>query len=213
MFHKEPRREEIENTTLPEVSTAEESIPRAMLPWPYDDDRSRFLGLRSSGFGIREALNLISKAKSTLSLWRKDSAFVKLEERLPELRQTLALEYVGMEFLRNLRLVMEKDARVLRKSLENHVRLDEFGNEHTIPMPNQDFQYLLKMRQFYTPVQLAQIESLFGKSSNLENATETWQDLALKRSRSVTVTEEVSVTTRVRTASNLTRVEEKDAQS
>jgi hypothetical protein len=74
------------------TETPEESIPRSIVPWNRDDDRSRYLGLRASGFHIREALGLIGKAKSTLSLWRHDPVFLDLENKIPELRKTLALE-------------------------------------------------------------------------------------------------------------------------
>jgi len=52
------------------VESQEESIPKSLVQWNRDHDRARYLGLRSSGFTIREALGLIGKAKSTLSLWR-----------------------------------------------------------------------------------------------------------------------------------------------
>ncbi|KKL93083.1 hypothetical protein LCGC14_1878290, partial [marine sediment metagenome] len=97
---------------------APETIAQSIIPYNRDDDRARYLGLRSSGFSIREAMRWLGKAHSTLSYWRESEEFVSLEKRLPEFRKTLSLEYVGLEFLRNYRLVLEKDVRVIRHSLE-----------------------------------------------------------------------------------------------
>ncbi len=194
-------------TDLPQVAPAEESIPRAIVPWNRDDNRSRYLGLRASGFTIREALNLIGDAKSTLSHWRKDPVFLALENRLPELRKDLALEYAGLEFLRNYRLVLEKDYRVLKESLTKRTRkLEVEGKEIEIPegMSSQDFQYLLRLRAHYTPEQLRNIEQLFGKQSD-QNPMTNWTDFFLTISRTK---EEVKIGTRQRTEPMLGKLAE-----
>jgi len=131
------------------TKSPEEKIAQSLVPYNRDDARARYLGLRSSGFGIREALRLIGKAQSTLSAWRHDEEFASLENRLPEFRKELALEYANLEFLRNYRLILEKDYRVIKASLEKDVVLK-----------TQDHQYLLKLRTHYTPQQLQIIEAL-----------------------------------------------------
>jgi len=136
--------------------TAEESIASSIIPYSREDARARYLGLRCCGFSPREALKLIGNAKSTLSSWRSDAQFADLENRIPEFRKTLGLEYANLEFLRNYRLVLEKDYRVLKASL--YPVKDESG--HTLPIPRQDQEYLLKMRSHYTPQQLQMIEAL-----------------------------------------------------
>jgi len=135
---------------------AEEKIAQSIVPYNRDDDRARYLGLRSSGFTINEALKLIGRAKSTLSLWRHDEEFSNLEKRIPEFRRHLSLEYANLEFLRNYRLILEKDCRVIKASL--YPDKDASGN--AIPMPSADIAYLLKMRSNYTPQQLQIIEAL-----------------------------------------------------
>ena len=204
-FHKDASQKRLDNTDLPALESPEESIPRSLVPWNLDDDRSRYLGLRSSGFTIREALGLIAKAKSTLSKWRKDPVFEGLENRLPELRKELAMEYASVEFLRNYRLVLEKDHRVLKASLENKTRTSDNGDEVTVPMSSQDFAYLKVMRAHYTPQQLQAINSLFGPSGG-NGSGENWVEMALKLSR--TVTEEVIVETRHRQQPELANVKE-----
>jgi len=203
-FHKDASQKALDDTALPQLDTPEESIPRSLVPWNLDDDRSRYLGLRSSGFTIREALGLIAKAKSTLSKWRKDPVFLDLENRLPELRKELAMEYASVEFLRNYRLVLEKDHRVLKASLKDETHTID-GKEFTTPMSSQDFAYLKVMRAHYTPQQLQAINSLFGPSGG-NGSGENWVEMALKLSR--TVTEEVMVETRHRQQPELATIKE-----
>ena len=155
----------------------DEEIAKSIVPYNRDDARCRYLGLRASGFGIREALRLIGKAQSTLSLWRHQQLFVDLENRIPELRKELALEYANLEFLRNYRLILEKDYRVIKESLEK--RKDKEGN--ILPMLNQDHQYLLKMRSHYNPQQLQIMEALFMMDKSGEGFDFT--DLIMTMSR------------------------------
>jgi hypothetical protein len=200
-FHKAESEKALQSTTLPEVETAEEGIPKAVVPWNRDDDRSRYLGLRASGFAIRETLNLIGKAKSTLSAWRQDPTFLDLENRLPELRRELALEYASLEFLRNYRLILEKDYRVVKESLREHTKPDKDGNPVNVGMEAQDFKYLLQMRSHYTPQQLQAIENVFGKGGQAGEVNFTDFVLSLSRTK-----EEVKIETRTRQEPQLATV-------
>lgn len=154
---------------LVENTSPGEKIAQSLVPYNRDDARARYLGLRSSGFAIREALRLIGKAASTLSLWRHDPQFQDLENRIPEFRRELSLEYANLEFLRNYRLVLEKDYRVIKKSLDKGIELTF-----------QEQQYILKMRAHYTPQQLQIIEGLVGVPSGKEF---NFTDLILTASR------------------------------
>ena len=194
-FHKAASQADIDSTTLPDVDSHEESIPRAIVPWNRDDDRSRYLGLRSSGFTIRETLSLIGKAKSTLSLWRHDSTFLELENNMPALQKTLAFEYVGLEFLRNYRLILEKDYRVIKGSLNRKVTHDDEGRPYTKPQDAQDFQYLLKARAHYSPQQLQVLEQIFGGKGADKNFN--WTEFVMGEIDKATFTrEKVVVETR-----------------
>jgi len=152
--------DEVVTTAIAE-KTPEEHIAQSILPYNRDDDRARYLSLRASGFSLREALRLIGRAKSTLSLWRHSEEFVSLEDRIPEFRKTLGMEYANLEFLRNYRLVLEKDYRILKQSL--HPDKDSEGK--AIPMSVQDHHYLVKMRAYYTPQQLQIAEALIAAES------------------------------------------------
>ena len=176
-------------------ATDEEKIAAAIVPYNRDDDRARYLGLRSSGFKIREALQLLGKAKSTLSHWRLDPDFVQLENRLPEFRKALALEYTGLEFIRNFRLILEKDLRVIQRSLQK----DTEGN--SVLLSDQEQQYLVKMRNQYTPQQLQVIEALITESGVGEGFDFTGKVLELTRTQTETKT--LRVATRERNEPSL----------
>jgi hypothetical protein len=167
--------------SMPEMSPSTESIPRSILPWNFDDDRSRYLGFRCSGFTTMEAIKLLDVAKSTLSSWRHTvpgfEKFNELESDLPQLRKKLALEYSYLEYLRNFRLIMEKDKRIIMSSLENEV------------LPKQDHDYLLRMRSNYGPEKLQLLQSLMVDDDNKQlNLTDVFYQLSR-----TTVTEKVAV--------------------
>ena len=129
--------------------STEEKIAQSVIPYKRDDNRAKYLSYRCCGFTSRESLELIKISHSTLNFWRKDSEFVEIESRLPELRVTLGLEYAQLEFLRNYRLILRKDYDVILKGLK-----------YPDGMSDRDYQYLLKARAQYTPQQLSIMEAL-----------------------------------------------------
>jgi hypothetical protein len=134
--------------------TEAEKIAQSIVPYPRDDARAKYLGLRCSGFTVREALRLIGFSHSALSKWRKDTEFESLERRTSEFRKELSQEYAKIEFMRNYRLVLEKDYRVLQKSLE-------VGKDgESVPLSEDNMEYLKKLRTHYTPQQLQIMETL-----------------------------------------------------
>ena len=147
----------------PPQQTVTEKIAQSLIPYQRDDARARYLSLRCSGFTIREALRLIKNAHSTLSLWRQSPEFVACEEKIPEIRKELSMEYANLEWMRNFRLVLEKDYQVLQKSL--YPEKDAAGR--VIPISGEDHSYLLKMRTQYTPQQLQIMEALVSQEKNV----------------------------------------------
>ena len=152
----------------------EESIARTVIPYNRDDDKARYLGLRACAFTTREAARLLQISMSTISTWRKDEEFKSLEARLPEFRQQLAEEYANLEFLRNYRLIMEKDFQIIQKSLgidkANGATTDKL--EAPEMMSQQDFAYLTKIRQFYSPQQFQIMKSIASGKSGGEGTEE-----------------------------------------
>jgi len=134
--------------------TKETSIASTIIPWDRDDERALYFGYRASGLSVRETLNMIHRSKAWLSLQRHDEEFVDLEHRIPEFRRELSKEYVELEFFRNFRLVLEKDHRVIKKSLGGEV------------LSKNEQEYLIKMRSQYSPAQIQIIESVVKGGEN-----------------------------------------------
>jgi hypothetical protein len=170
--------------TLPRENK-ETAIASSVIPWPYDDNKGMYLGYRACGFSVREALRAIGIGKSSLSNWRaEDAEFVRLEQDLPNIRKQLAKDYVELEFLRNFRLVLEKDFRVVQKSLGNILEDGEPAD-----MSKYDQEYLLKMRGQYTVDQMKALEAIVGQQSGF-SFTELMQDIdvvGLQRTQTETV--------------------------
>lgn len=137
-------------TTPPEVS-----IAASIIPYPFDDNRGRFLGYRACGVSVREALHFLKIGKSALSNWRTDPEFDGLERRLPEFRQSLAKQFIELEFYRNFRFVLEKDYQVLKDSINKDKTLSK-----------ADSDYLLRLRTQYTPQQLQMLEAVVKGSGD-----------------------------------------------
>lgn len=134
---------------LPENDTPKEvAIASSLIPWRKDDNRSRYLGYLACGFNPDEALYMMGLGEDWLEEQRSSNDFAVFELRVPEIRKELSREYIEIDFFRNFRMVLEKDRRVLRASLE----LDADGDQ--LPMSPLDQQYLLKLRSAYTPQQL-----------------------------------------------------------
>ncbi len=163
------------------------SIAQSSIPWPTDDNKARYLGYRASGFTIREALHLVDCAHSTLSLWRKDPEFVSVEERLPTLAANLRTQFIGMDFVRNFRLVLKKDFEVLKKSLGMVEEPNKDGKFVTARLTAMENAYLTKMRSMYTPEALAKIESMLRGEDTEEGKGFDWTEVVMtvRREQSV----------------------------
>lgn len=155
-----------------------ESLVMSLLPFSQDNKKARFIGYRASGFSIREACHLVGIHEKTLRRWRDpdgefyDSHFVEAESKLVELRKTLGLEYAHLEFLRNYRLVLEKDFRVLSKSIDQPTTLTQ-----------QENQYLLKARSHYSPQYLQILQDMIGGQKSGERFDFTSFVLSLERNK------------------------------
>ena len=144
-----------------------------------ENKKSRFLGYRASGFSIREACRLTPVHEKSIFRWRReDPQFAAREQKLPELRKTLGMEFAKLEFIRNFRYVLEKDYRVLKQSV-------------VAPqlMSKEDVQYLLKLRGFYTPQQLDTINRLAGAAETRSPDQFNYTRVLLEMSRERVVVE------------------------
>lgn len=173
---------------LPETNQPKElSAASTLIPYRKDDIRSKYLSYLACGFSDEEALFVLRLNYRWLELMRADTVFADLEIRIPEIRKELGREYAELDFLRNFRMVLEKDHRILRKSLEMEV--DEDGNP--IDLSPYEQQYLLKLRGAYTPQQLQLLEAaVSGDNGGLNFAEWVSQNqdvIQLSQTRTVTM--------------------------
>jgi hypothetical protein len=184
------------------ANTPEMSLASSVVPYPYDDLKGKFLRFRALGFSNVEACRALGIGKSVISEWRGDDIrFLNLESRIPEFRKELAMDWISMQFARNMALAMLKDQDVLlkatnpRKIMTRVViggKVSEKEVEMEIPMSEQDHEYLKKMRGIYTPEQLEKLkEAVMGDSEGL-NWSKLISEIS-KRKGSVSITQTVKV--------------------
>lgn len=131
-----------------------EHIAQSLKTYVDNDTQARFLSFRICGFSIRESAKLAGIHEKTVFLWRKNPEFTELEKQVAtELGEQLKKDAVRWEFIRNLRLVLDHDFKVLDKLAK--------GEELTI----KEHQYLLKLRTFYTPEHLRILVGLMEDKS------------------------------------------------
>ena len=177
---------------LPKGIPKEVSAAQSLIPYRRDDLRSKYLGWMSSGFSDEEALYVLGLNLGWLELMRQDETFCELEERIPEFRKELSREYLGMDFYRNFRMVLEIDHRIVRKSLGMEQEEDPDTHEMvTAELSPFEQAYLLKLRGAYSPQQLQLLEAVASgneKGVNFAQWVKDNQDKILQVSRTDTVT-------------------------
>jgi len=158
----------------------EVSIATTLIPWRKDDFRARYMGYLACGFSPDEALYMLGLNRGWLEEQRQDSSFNEVEVRVPEIRKELSKEYIELDFFRNFRLVIEKDYRILKKSIEEEV------------LSKQEHDYLLKLRSAYSPQQLQILEQVMRGTGTGDWNFAKWiydnQDKIIKFSRKDEVT-------------------------
>jgi len=180
-----------ENTT--QVIPKEVATAATLLPYRRDDNRSKYLGYLCCGFSEEEALFVLGLNIPWLKMQRNDITFAELEEHgLVGIRKELSRDYTEMDFVRNFRMILEKDHRVIRKSLGMELEPDEDGQLVPAELTPYEFQYLIKLRGAYTPQQLQLLESVVSAGNDnfnfakwVENNKET---IELSRTQTIKAT-------------------------
>jgi len=147
--------EPIEVGTQTELARADAFLPR----FDWDDDKKRkYLSFRLCGFSRQESQDHAGIARKTIYNWiNTDESFKDIEHRnLVEIRSAFSKEVLTLEFTRNFRMALEKDARVLQRALESDFK----------PLTRDESEYLAKIRSLYTPKALQELEGFFKDASN-----------------------------------------------
>lgn len=111
--------------------------------------KMQYLTYRATGFTFREACKLVGIKKTRVDLWRReDPAFRDFEiNRLKELQHDASGEILRIEFLRNMRLALYRDFKVLFKAAQSLQALTP-----------AEMQYLRLIRKHYTPQDLLALD-------------------------------------------------------
>lgn len=153
-------------TNIPDVVSQADSL----LPlFDWDNDRKRvYLSYRLTGFGMREAAKLAGVVEKTIKNWRKaDENFNKLDtEGLSEARHGYSSRAIGIEFTRNMRLILQRDFTILTRAVEDETQLTK-----------EERQYLNRIRASYTPNQLEVMQRLLGEIK--DNGVEDYDELIM----------------------------------
>jgi hypothetical protein len=148
-----------ENTgILQNIESDTAQVAQALMPYLTGGDitaerKARYLSFRACGFTITEALELSNTGRTTRNRYlAEDEEFRKADSTgLPALRKKVHSELLNLEFIRNYRMILLKDYKVIKKSILKPDTMTAAENT-----------YLNKARQHYTPQQLAILEQLFA---------------------------------------------------
>ena len=155
-----------------------QQIVESFIPYMEgDDNKSKYMGYRATGFSVREALELVGVHERTLARWRADDpSFRSIEtNHLGRLRREVGAEFTLAEFTRNMRMVMVKDAQIIQKALRPASReITEDGETVDIQaidgldaMTENERKYFFEIRKLYTPAQLQALRgAISGKDEH-----------------------------------------------
>lgn len=137
-----------------------EEMAKSMLPMLVSDGfgetteakRADYLSKRVCNFSVRESCKLANVTEKSVRRWRiADPHFLHLDtEGMTDLRKQLSTSLIDMQFTRNFHLVLQKDFRVLYKDATDQ------------QLAPSEVEYLMKIRQHYTPQSLAMVKQLLG---------------------------------------------------
>ena len=165
----------VDDDALLEIDDTGEQALLARIPLQSGSHKKAlYLSYRATGFPVRQACALAEIDLPTLHKWRKqDPQFKKFEsEHLDFLQQNVAGDVIRLEFLRNFRMILKKDMRVIRKAL---FEPDELSDHEE--------KYFFLIRKHYTANDLLSLEKAVAPEKHREtvNITLSWnQDITVE---------------------------------
>jgi len=133
----------------PEDAAGEDALLSRIPLQSGDSRKAKYLSWRATGFSVREACALTPCDFSTLLRWRRDDAeFKDFEDNwLRELQKNVSRDLIHLEFMRNMRLALHRDFKVLFKAAYD---LDSLSA--------REMDILKIIRRLYTPTDLLALE-------------------------------------------------------
>lgn len=125
--------------------------------------KSAYLGYRACGFSVMAACDLVPVQHKTVVGWRKsDPDFADFESnRLYELQRNIGPDILRLEFLRNFKLALKGDFKVLNAAAllgvnRGVVGANSEGELETLRagLTDREFEYLKTIRKHYGPQEL-----------------------------------------------------------
>lgn len=144
---------------------------------PYfsaDTKKTKYLSYRATGFTVNEAAKLANISpkgwpRTVLKRWREaDPLFAYWDgPGVVELQKLAGSHFTFAEFTRNMRMVLEKDAKVLWKSLNDE------------EMSKEENEYLHRIRSQYTPQALESISKVLRGQEGDEKQTMSFTEAVI----------------------------------
>lgn len=124
--------------------------------------KASFLGFRALGLTAKQALEVLELDEEYLDYWRESEPyFLEFEAtHLHRIQRECSAEIIRMGFLRNMALLVAKDAQIIRTGMVN---LDYLSK--------REFDYFTKVRNHYTPGDLYNLEKALSPEKHQQNMT------------------------------------------
>lgn len=136
---------------IPEDERGEAALLSRIPLQTGDSRKAQYLSWRATGFSVREACGLVPIDEATLRRWRReDQEFADFESKwLKELQKDVSRDLIHLEFMRNMRLALYRDFKVLFKAAYD---LDSLSPAEA--------SYLKLIRRMYSPQDMAVLEKV-----------------------------------------------------
>ncbi|KKN33835.1 hypothetical protein LCGC14_0799690 [marine sediment metagenome] len=127
-----------------------EEMLKARIPLSNNPRKASYLSHRAAGFSVRESCALVPVTFTTIKAWRRDDEeFREWEsgEKLAWLQSNVAHDLMQMEFMRNFRLALRLDKKILFKA--------SLALESLTP---KEMEMLKVIRKHYTPQDIIAVQ-------------------------------------------------------
>jgi len=127
-----------------------EEMLKARIPLSNNPRKASYLSYRAGGFSVRESCALVPVSFATVKAWRRDDEeFRQWEsgEKLAWLQSNVAHDLMQMEFMRNFRLCLRLDKKVLFKAALSLSLLTD-----------REMEVLKVIRKHYTPQDIIAVQ-------------------------------------------------------
>ena len=141
-----------------------EEMLKARIPLNNNPRKASYLSYRAAGFSVKESCALVPVELVTVCGWRRDDPeFREWEtgEKLAWLQSNVSHDLMQMEFLRNFRLALKLDGKILLKA-----------STYLEGMTDREMEILKVIRKHYTPQDILAVQrALLPETDHLPPGT------------------------------------------